>query len=371
MKVCIVGLKCYDQLRNVDTPRYLGGIETQLAFLSKGLRRTGLDVSVLVFDEGQKEVELVDGIEVRKTFDPDNGIRWIRTLHPRATGIWKSMGETRADVFLQMGAGIETLEVALGCRMRSERKRFVYCVASDADVAPGSQSPLGLEHTFFRKGLTAADRVIVQSRAQEQQLTENYGKEGVIIPMAVSDPRGVTGQQPGREVLWLGRIVREKRLEFLIEVAEACPDYRFHVVGAANSSSAYSVDALARAEACPNIVAHGRVSEGELSDLFNKCNVLCNTSTMEGFPTTFLEAWSRGMPVLTTFDPDGLVERESVGWRADDVEGMVIALQGATLNENQYSDASQRSRALFLREYSEDAIMHKYVELFSQVVEAA
>lgn len=38
LKVCIIGLKCYDHIAEKPVPKYLGGVETQLAVLARGLR---------------------------------------------------------------------------------------------------------------------------------------------------------------------------------------------------------------------------------------------------------------------------------------------------------------------------------------------
>lgn len=45
-----------------------------------------------------------------------------------------------------------------------------------------------------------------------------------------------------------------------------------------------------RARSIPNVRLHGRVMHVQMEQLYRQAFVLCNSSTHEGFPNTFLEA---------------------------------------------------------------------------------
>lgn len=63
---------------------------------------------------------------------------------------------------------------------------------------------------------------------------------------------------------------------------------------------------LARARSLSNVRLHGRIAErAALAELYRGAALLCCTSSLEGFPNTFLEAWSHGLPVVTTSTPTG------------------------------------------------------------------
>ena len=75
LHVCIVGLKCYDHIAAKSVPRYLGGIETQLTILAKGLVAQGCRVSLITYDHGQPDAEIFDGVTVFKSYHRDAGVR--------------------------------------------------------------------------------------------------------------------------------------------------------------------------------------------------------------------------------------------------------------------------------------------------------
>ena len=100
----------------------------------------------------------------------------------------------------------------------------------------------------------------------------------------------------------------EKRFEWLLDIAEQCPEMIFDVVGASNTDSDYASNLVKRACEIRNVKMHGRISHQEMPAYYRSSDILCCTSAYEGFPNTFLEAWSVGVPVVSTFDPDDVVK---------------------------------------------------------------
>jgi glycosyltransferase involved in cell wall biosynthesis len=348
LSVCIIGLKCYDHIAGKPIPRYLGGVETQLSILAKGLAAAGCRVSLITYDHGQPDGETFDGVTVFRSYRPEAGVRLARTLHPRLTGLVSAMRRADADVYLQMGAGIETAQAAIGCRAMFPTRRLVFCLASNCDFGSSLRlGKFGWEGKAYRFGLWHADLAISQTQHQRNGLLQATQIDSRVIQMAVAPPRdgGPSHRVRRDRILWIGRITAEKRLEWLIELAKKLPQYQFDVVGVPNKASEYARGVMQTAASLANIRVHGCLSVAALNDVYRRARLLCCTSELEGFPTSFLEAWSRGIPVVTTFDPDAIVMSNglcAVADNPDDLAKSVLELMEHTSVHASIAVAAER-----------------------------
>ena len=333
--ICVVGLKCYDHVTNAPEPRYIGGIERQLTTLAKQLVIYGKTVAFITYKHPDSTNNIIDGIEVRTTFDPRSGIRGLRFFYPRAFRLIQAVVQARPKVVLQMGAGIETLLSWIAAKVAGAR--FIYFVASDADCdreLPFIQS--NVEKAAYRIGLRGANSVVAQTEVQKRALKKEFQlfPQKHYLPYVQSQAEIIDNDLPGspgpavqmNRVIWVGRISEEKRPEWLIQAARRLPKIEFRVIGAANADSDFSRQFIEAAESLRNLHILGKVSDAELINEFRSAEILACTSEYEGFPTTFLEAWSNGIPVITSFDPDGLVLNHNLGMVVDSLEHFVEAL---------------------------------------------
>ena len=368
MKIGIIGLKSRDHLAGEETPRYLGGIETQLAVLAKGLVTRGCEVDVVTYDHGQPAEEIHDGVRTIKCYGPDAGIRLLRFIHPRYTKLLAAMKKADADVWLQMGAGLETGLTAWICRVL--KRPFVFCMASDANFGSHlTAGPMGVEGRIYQFGLNEAEVIIAQTRRQKMGLLDAARHESTIVPMAVSKPTDRRSQEEVQHVLWVGRIMPTKRLEWLIESAKLFPETVFHVVGAPNANSPHAERLMNQAGEQPNMRVHGRAPAATLSELYSKATVLACTSELEGFPTTFLESWSIGLPVVTTFDPDGVVAANGLGEVAEDLEDFQRKLRHVLEDDSRRHEMSLRTLEYFKANHSSEEVSRRFHEMLEAVAD--
>jgi len=264
-----------------------------------------------------------------------------------------------------------TGQIALWCRRHG--KPFVYSAASDAACRRDLPKLRTLrERVLYRYGLTHATAVAAQSETQRRMLRDNFGVQAAVLPMPCPAPESGAGnpdEGPSperRRVLWIGRISEEKRPQLLLDVAQRLPHLAFDVVGKANRDDARAEAFRARAATVANVTLHGMVAREAIGDFYRRASLLCCTSLYEGFPNTFLEAWSHGLPIVSTFDPDGLIERLGLGRAAGSSESLARAITESLAVPDDWRRMAERARNYYLRHHTVDRAMPLFEALFLQ-----
>lgn len=371
--LCFVALNAYNVLSGRKDVNHTGGAEVQQVQIATWLVRRGYRLSFVTLDHGQADGSDLNGIKVFKAYEKEEGIRGLRFLHPRWSGLWRAMARADADVYYHRGAELETGQVGLWCR-RHDRK-FIFAAANDSDcIASLYALDSWRERALYRVGLRLADAVTAQTQTQQQLLHQNMGIEASVVrncggPSSEQSlcELPTIGAPESIRVLWVGRISEQKRFEWLLDVAERCPEIAFDVVGAANTESDYASSLAGRAAAIANVEMHGRIPHSEMTSYYQRCSVLCCTSGYEGFPNTFLEAWALGIPVVSTFDPDGIIAKHGLGCVAEDVPGLVGCLRQIGESREKWLAASRAARQYYLANHTPEACLPAFERLLLRV----
>ena len=104
-----------------------------------------------------------------------------------------------------------------------------------------------------------------------------------------------------------------------------------------------------------------------MNRLYQKARMFCNTSAAEGFPNTYPEAWSHGLPIVATFDPDGIVVRNGLGRIASTVGELVSAIQELLGSRALYEEASRSTRRYFEENHSTTVVAQRFCSLFDKL----
>ncbi|MGH8175755.1 MAG: glycosyltransferase family 4 protein [Steroidobacter sp.] len=369
-KICIIGLEDYAMLTGDASYGYIGGESVQHVLLARAWRDLGLDVSIIVRDHGQPRVTTVDGIRAVAAYRQHAGIRGLRFMHPRLTGVMRAMREIDADVYYQSPAA-HWSGVAVGFA-KHLRRRSILRIASDSDCVPGRQ-PLrySRDRWLFGYGVRNASLIAAQTEQQRQLLARHYGVRSEILNIAVEPPRATSARSKDVDVLWVGNLRPVKRPDIALELARRLPQYRFALVGGSvPRAAAYFERIASQAQGAPNVVMTGGVSYQDVGDWFDRSRVHLNTSDYEGFPNTFLQAWIRGVPVASFFDPDRLIERRGLGRRCEDVDGMCAAIDELLRDPAGCGAIGARAQAFVSNQYSARQVALKYLELLDQKKES-
>jgi glycosyltransferase involved in cell wall biosynthesis len=117
---------------------------------------------------------------------------------------------------------------------------------------------------------------------------------------------------PREFVLWIGRADRhDKRPLLCLELARRCPGIPFVMIVNPRDPEIAAEVHRTRPD---HVRIIERVRPAEVEGLFRGARALVNTSSVEGFPNTFLQAGKWGAPVLSLeVDPDGILQHEGCG----------------------------------------------------------
>jgi glycosyltransferase involved in cell wall biosynthesis len=371
LRICVVSHFAYGALRGGEGG-HVGGVERQTSLVARWLAQRGHRVTLVTWDEGQPEGIAFDGVRVLKLCRRDAGLPGLRFVHPRWTSLTAALRRADADVYYQNCAEYVTGQVALWAGRRG--RRFVFSAASDLDCDPRLPGlPALRERVLYRYGLRHADRRIVQTRAQQRMLHEGFGLAADVLPMPCPGPSKGEYVPPcfperGARVLWVATSLwQAKRPDRVLDLAEACPDLSFDLVGPPGDG-AEAGRILERARSLTNVTWHGRLTRDRLADLYRQSACLCCTSDYEGFPNTFLEAWSHGLPVVSTIDPDGLIASRFLGVSASGVAGLAKGIRDLFRSPERWRGASDRARRYYEENHTPEAACLRLEQVFRQAV---
>jgi glycosyltransferase involved in cell wall biosynthesis len=366
--ICFVGFSNLAVLAPEVDRSGASGEPLQHTLLATALARRGYRVSMVVIDHGQPDGAVWEGVQTFKAYARDAGLPVLRFVHPRWTGLVSALSRAAADVYYTSCAGGLVGQIGMYCS--SSGKRFVFRAASDADCKPDALISMGRWHQrdkwLYERGLRRASSVLVQSAHQQQLMQRNFGIDSSIAGMVVEPGRSERAfHDRDIDVLWVSNMRSVKRPDVLLSVAEKLPHVSFHMVGGTVTGAERFFDKVkAQATGRSNVTFHGAVPYRQVSAFYDRARILVNTSDIEGFPNTYLQAWASGTPVVAFFDPDGVIAREGLGATVRTADEMSEAVRRLAGNESEWQAARQRCLAFIARHYSEDAVLQPYLQAF-------
>ena len=166
------------------------------------------------------------------------------------------------------------------------------------------------------------DATIVVGRHLEQYYLEAHGRRTVYVPNGVqaATPQPANGTlarlalEPGRYLLFVGRLVPEKAPDLLLRTFRRLPgDHRLVLAGDTSFTDRFTGDIRRLAAHDPRVVLPGYVYGAELQELYSNAAAFVLPSLLEGLPLTLLEAASYGVPVVASSIPPHLEVLGSAG----------------------------------------------------------
>lgn len=363
MRICFVAPNAYPLLSGNKPEAHVGGAELQQVEIASGLMRRGWDVSFVTRDFGQGAFEEVNGIKVYGAFAKDEGIPVVRFFYPRLVKLWGALKRAKADLYYTRTASF--LPGILRQFCRGQNKKYCFAGALDSDFVPSELAiNTGRDKWLYSYGLKGADLVTVQSSEQLKLAKKNYGIHPVILKNVL--PSAEPNQLMKKvRVLWVATIRNRKQPMRFVALAKEFPQYQFVMIGGAlgTQQSLYD-DVVSESSAVSNLDFLGFQPFDEVERHFAQASLFVNTSNKEGFPNTFLQAWRRGVPVVSILDPDEVIRTNVLGIVAEDEDELAQSVRMAL----ELRHSNEHIRNYFEKNHGE-GLLDQYDVLFRKTLE--
>ncbi len=154
-----------------------------------------------------------------------------------------------------------------------------------------------------------ADKIIVLSKNVQEYFKTTYNRDTVYIPNGIEKPtlspadliNEKYGLKKDEYILFLGRVVPEKGIHYLIEAySRLDTDKKLVIAGGASHTAEYENEIRELGKDNKNIIYTGFIQGQELSELYSNAYIYCLPSDLEGMPISLLEAMSYGNCCLTS-----------------------------------------------------------------------
>lgn len=296
-------------------PSREGGVEIVVEELSTRMTRLGCDVTCYNRKGHHVSGTDFDGVQVKEL----NGVRLKTVWTVDKRGLAAMTASVSAAICAAFGKyDVVHFHAEGPCAMLWLPKLFgKKCIATIH----------GLDHLRAKWGKFAswyinfgekcavkyADEIIVLSENVKNYFLSTYGRETIFIPNGVNRPQiqpaeiitESFGLKNDEYILFLGRLVPEKGIKYLIEAYKNCKtDKKLVIAGGSSDASMYVKELKAIAGDNPQIIFTDFVQGRVLEELYSNTYIYVLPSDLEGMPLSLLEAMSYGNCCLTSDIPE-------------------------------------------------------------------
>lgn len=226
-----------------------------------------------------------------------------------------------------------------------------------------------------RTAATCADEVIVLSRNVQRYFKDTYGRDVRFVPNGIERNEQVRADAITRKyglekdgyVLFLGRIVPEKGVHYLIDAFKRLDtDKKLVIAGGASDSAEYYESIKAAAAADSRIVLTGFTQGEELAELYSNAYVYVLPSDLEGMPMSLLEAMSYGNCCLTSDIPEcaEVVGGHAVTFRKGDKDDLADKLGDLIAHPDRVAGLKMGAADYITGKYSWDKVVDQTLAMY-------
>lgn len=235
-----------------------------------------------------------------------------------------------------------------------------------------------LASTYIKMGeraATKADGLIVLSKSAQSYFEGAYDRTATLIPNGIEakQPRPANliserwGLEEGSYLLYLGRLVPEKRPELLIEAFKRLDtNKRLVIAGGGSDTSEFEASLREAAQGDPRILFTGFVSGGPLEELYSNCCAYVLPSDVEGMPMSLLEAMAHGRCCATSDIPEcaDVLAGNGVTFDKGSADSLQSALKGLLADSGRAAALGAAAKAHVEKTYNWDSVVERTLAVY-------
>lgn len=220
-----------------------------------------------------------------------------------------------------------------------------------------------------------ADEIIVLSEGVQKYFKDIYGRKTVFIPNGVNRPiirepkliKEKFGLDKDSYILFLGRLVPEKGISYLIEAFKQIDtDKKLVIAGGSSDTDEFLGKLKKLAKDDERIIFTGFVQEQLLEELYSNAYVYVLPSDLEGMPLSLLEAMSYGncCVVSDIAECAEVVEDKAVMFRKSDVMMLKETIQELCDHSEVVEKFKEKSADYICKKYNWDDVVRRTISLY-------
>lgn len=220
-----------------------------------------------------------------------------------------------------------------------------------------------------------ADEVIVLSEGVQKYFKDTYGRKTVFIPNGVNRPvireaqliKEKFGLNKDNYILFLGRLVPEKGISYLIEAFKQInTDKKLVIAGGSSDTDGFLCDLKKITKDDERIIFTGFVQGQLLEELYSNAYVYVLPSDLEGMPLSLLEAMSYGncCVVSDISECADVVEDKAVISPKSNVEQLKEKLEDLCDHPEKVQSYKNSASDFICQKYNWDDVVNRTVALY-------
>lgn len=224
-----------------------------------------------------------------------------------------------------------------------------------------------------------ADEIIVLSENVKNYFKSTYNRDTNYIPNGIERPDLASASIIGEKyslkkdgyILYLGRVVPEKGIHYLIEAYNSLnTSMPLVIAGGASHTVEYENQIHETAKGNKNIIFTGFVQGAELAELYSNAYIYCLPSDLEGMPISLLEAMSYGNCCLTS-NIDECTEvcvNNAVYFEKGNAADLRDKLDYLIKNPQIVNSYKEKARDYICNKYNWDDVCDKTLQLYKNII---